>query len=271
MHPHLVDSSARMNDGASPSLMVSSRLRQAQRRARLRHRSGGAAMFIVAVTLGLLAAMGVYGLSATAYDVRAAGHAREATQAQHAAEAGIMLAAETLQPGTAGEMVRAMQADPNVAFKTSSRNCRTSKPPSTASAEDAARYRVAEACLILSPKEMENLSPIKPWVTPDSVSAGWGATTGIFTNRSFGDRDAAPIFPFIRVELTNPINWQGARENAGNMVGGQANPVNIKTMVRATVFIELKEGTNVTDARDNHPAQTVVAGRGHLVVGPYTP
>jgi hypothetical protein len=222
-------------------------------------------MFIVAVTLGLLAAMGVYGLSATAYDVRAAGHVREATQAQHAAEAGIILAAETLQAGTAGEMVRAMQADPSVGFKLNSRACKTSKPPSS-TLDDASKYRVAEACLILSPKEMQNISPIKTWVAPDPLVVG--AETGVFTSKSFGE---VPVFPFLRVELTNPINWQGARENAGNMIGGQGNPVNIKTMVRATVFVELKEGTDAVDAMKNHPAQTVVAGRGHLVVGPYTP
>ncbi len=249
----------------------SARSALAIRRARARKRSAGAAMFIVAVTLGLLAAMGVYGLSATAYDVRAAGHVREATQAQHAAEVGIMLAAETLQPGTAGEMVRAMQADPSVGFKSSSRYCRTSKPPSTSSPDDASKFRIAEACLILSPKEMQNLSPIKSWVVPDNEISALQGQSGVFTRWSFGDVKEHAIFPFLRVELTNPINWQGARENAGNMIGGQGNPVNIKTMVRATVFIELKEGTDVKDAQANHPAQIVVAGRGHLIVGPYTP
>ena len=61
-------------------------VRAARARARARRRSAGAAMFIVAVTLGLLAAMGVYGLSATAYDIRAAGHGRAAAQVQHTAE-----------------------------------------------------------------------------------------------------------------------------------------------------------------------------------------
>lgn len=246
----------------------SPRLLQARARARARGRSAGAAMFIVAVTLGLLAAMGVYGLSATAYDVRASGHMREATQAQHAAEVGIMLAAETLQPGTAGEMVRAMQADPSTVFKAKSRNCRTAKPPSTGSPENAALYRVAESCLILSPTEMQTISPIKTWVEPDTKLKTAGGKSGVFTSQSFGD---VPVYPFLRVELTNPINWQGARENAGNMVSGQGNPVSIKTMVRATVFVELKSGASVQDALEKSPASTVVAGRGHIVVGPYTP
>src|SRR4051812_10073630 len=69
-------------------------------RARARHESAGAAMFIVAVTLGLLAAVGVYGLSATAMDVRAAGHMRESAQAQSAAEHALLLTAESFTPGT---------------------------------------------------------------------------------------------------------------------------------------------------------------------------
>ncbi|CAN5917725.1 hypothetical protein BH11MYX4_BH11MYX4_13540 [soil metagenome] len=52
--------------------------RRALARARARRRNAGAVMFIVAVTLGLLAVMGVYGLSATSADIRSAGHMREA-------------------------------------------------------------------------------------------------------------------------------------------------------------------------------------------------
>ena len=55
-------------------------------RARARRQSEGAVMFIVAVTLGLLAAMGVYGLTATQADIKSAGHMREALQAQRAGE-----------------------------------------------------------------------------------------------------------------------------------------------------------------------------------------
>jgi hypothetical protein len=225
-------------------------------------------MFIVAVTLGLLAAMGVYGLSATAYDVRAAGHVREATQAQHAAELGVIMAAETLQPGTAGEIVRAMQADPTATVRMSGTGpgagnvvCKTAKPLSAAGNPQAqAEYRAAEACFILSPKEMEYISLIKspPWNVPFRAKAG--AAPG-----AFGD---VTLHPFVRVELTNPIDWASP---AGYAVSSSSVRPPIYTQVRATVFVELKPGTTIADAQTNHPAQIVAAGRGRLIVGPYTP
>jgi hypothetical protein len=242
---------------ASPNASLGScSLAYARKRARARKRSSGAAMFIVAVTLGLLAAMGVYGLSATAYDVRAAGHAREATQAQHAAEEGVIMTAETLQPGTAGEIVRAMQADKASALRKSA--CKTAKPLSS-DATQAAEARAAEACFILSPKEMEKLSPIKSPAWEPPFRAKTSSTPG-----AFGEVD---LYPFVRVELTNPIDWATP---AGYGVGAPNAPSPIFTQVRATVFVELKPGTDATDALEKHPAELVATGRGRLIVGPYT-
>jgi len=219
-------------------------------RARARRRSGGAAMFVVAVTLGLLAAMGVYGLAATASDVRAAGHTREAAQAQHAAEGAVIMAAQALGPGTAGEIVRAMQAEyvagaPGLAR---SDKCKSAKPYSGV-ALDAAANRAAEACIILSPSEMKAISPNTSWNLVDGQNVP-------FTGQSFGE---VPLKPFIRVELTNPIDWEVP---AGYQVGGGRTP--IYTQVRATVYTQLQK--DLTSA-----PEVIATGRGRLVVGPYTP
>jgi hypothetical protein len=218
-------------------------------------------MFIVAVTLGLLAAMGVYGLSATAYDIRAAGHGRAAAQVQHTAEQAIMMTAETLQPGTAGEIVRVMQLD-RASVGTIKEQCRTAKP-SGATASDQAAMRVAEACMILTPDEMKVIAPIPRgtgnWTNPpftDKVGTAPG---------SYGDVN---YWPFLRVELTNPIDWDIP---AGFSTSTSSVRPPIYTQVRATVFIELKAGTDRADARDHHPAEIRAAGRGRLVVGPYSP
>lgn len=243
--------------GSAPHLQL------ARRRARARGRSAGAAMFIVAVTLGLLAAMGVYGLSATAYDIRAAGHVREAAQVQHTAEQALIMTAETLQPGTAGEIVRVMQLGSSTEIKSTSRHCKSAKPIS-GTASDQASMRVAEACFILSPDEMKVIAPIprsnsKEWNKPP-FTPKVGANPG-----SFGDVD---LWPFLRVELTNPIDWETP---AGFATSSSSVRPPIYTQVRATVFIELKPGTSAADARDNHPAQVLATGRGRLVVGPYSP
>jgi hypothetical protein len=208
-------------------------------------------MFVVAVTLGLLAAMGVYGMSATALDVRAAGHTREAAQAQHAAEGAIIMAAQALGPGTAGEIVRAMQADyvPGAPGIARSDQCKSAKPYSGA-ALDAAASRAAESCIIMSPSEMKVIAPNTNWlnlVTGQNIP---------FTGKSFGD---VPLKPYIRVELTNPIDWEVP---AGYQVGVGRAPV--YTQVRATVYTQLQQ--NLTT-----PAEFIATGRGRLVVGPYTP
>lgn len=244
--------------------MVPRSSRTALRRARLRRESAGAALFIVAVTLGLLAAMGLYGLSATAYDIRAAGHAREAVQVQHAAEQGIIMTAEALSPGTAGEVVRVMQADLSAGFVDSTRKCKTAKPPS-ATGYDHAASRVAEACLVVSPSDLSRIHPLTASATADSdpLIGKWKAP--VFTTESFG---AVALHPFIRVELTNPIDWAAP---AGFATSSPYARPPIYTQIRASVMIELKPGSSRTDALDNNAAQAVAAGRGRLVVGPYTP
>jgi Tfp pilus assembly protein PilX len=228
-------------------------------RARARRRSGGAAMFIVAVTLGLLAAMGVYGLTATAEDVRAAGHIRQATQAQHAAEHAVILTAETLTPSTAGEVVRSMQmppdADPTKSARKTNTDCKTAKPYT-----GDATYQIAEACAVLTLKEMANIADKTNKWTGDPYSLKLSDPA---QNRSFGE---VMTYPFARVEMTNPINWTMP---AGYSSGGPNGASLIFTQVRATVFVDMKTNMGTAAASLDTPSQSVAAGRGRLVVGPY--
>jgi hypothetical protein len=207
-------------------------------------------MFIVAVTLGLLAAMGVYGLTATAADVRSAGHGREALQSQHAAELAIVMTSQLLEPGNAQVVVNRMRAD-NSVRSVSGVSCRTARP---FSATDNTANRDGEACLVLTPTTMKALAQ-DPTTFPVDV-AGPPPVRAPFTPQSFGD---VPSYPHLRVELTNPIDWDAP---AGNAVGQRAP---IFTQVRTTVFVEMRP------ADATLPADTVAVGRGRLVVGPYLP
>lgn len=234
--------------------MVSSQRNATLARARRRRESAGAAIFVVAITLGLLAAMGVYGLSATALDVRAAGQERAAAQAQHAAELAIVEAASTIGPGTATTIVRAMQADANLLFSSAgnTKSCKTAK---TYNATDPVTSRIAEACMVLSPSEMRQISP----------NTNWGPVDGNpiavpFSTKSFGD---VPLVPYVRIELTNPINWDAPAGFQTSSNVGAKPPV--FTQIRATVFLELRQNGLLS------PADYIATGRGRLVVGPYTP
>lgn len=207
-------------------------------------------MFIVAVTLGLLAAMGVYGMAATTSDMRASGHGRAAAQGQHAAELAIVMTSQLLEPGNSQVIVNRMRADAAVRA-TTTEVCRTARP---FSASDNATSKDAQACLVLTPTTMKPLA--QDQVNWPTASAPY---TVPFTPKSFGD---VPSYANIRVELTNPIDWDAP---AGNAVGQRAP---IFTQVRTTVYVEMRPDPAIYATA---PADMIAVGRGRLVVGPYLP
>jgi hypothetical protein len=212
-------------------------------------------MFIVAITLGILAAIGVYGLSATAVDVRAAGHLREAAQAESAAEHGIALAADSFTPGTAGELIRAMQSGTTI----QATNCQTANAFNSA-AEPNSQYRSAQACLSWNTAEMENINGqaggpnpgANPWWTSNLTGPPKTADRSTFSADSFGQ---VPDKPYLRVEITNPVDIPPPP-------GTSLNDRYTFTQVTATVFVDMKT------ASGNAPDSTIV-GRGRMTVGPY--
>lgn len=206
-------------------------------------------MFIVAITLGLLAAMGVYGISATAVDVRSAGHLREAAQAQSAAEHALMLTADTFTPGTTGELVRAMQSGRNGAVDIQATACKTANP---FNATTNPEFRAAQACLSWSVQEMERISRgVNPWTLD-------GTTSSTFTPESFG---MVPNRPFVRVEVTNPVDIPPPP-------GTGLNDRFTFTQVTVTTFVDMKNAADVATAATT-AAESVAQGRGRLTVGPY--
>lgn len=194
-------------------------------------------MFIVAVTLGLLAVMGVYGLSATSADLRSAGHMREALQGQRAGEAAFIMTAETFNPTVAQGLVQQMTDGQGQA-----RDCTTAVPYNAGNVET----RFAQACIRLSPDRMTILANSvnsTAWaVSPPSVQPG-------FTAQSFG---STLNQPFITVEVTNPINTE---VTAGNSQAVRYSQLTV------TVLVQLKASALL-------PAETAVAGRGRITVGP---
>lgn len=211
-------------------------LRTVLHRARARQRSEGAVMFIVVVTLGLLAAMGVYGLTATQSDIKSAGHMREALQAQRAGEHALIMTAETFNPATSKALVESMSG----AKRT--QNCRSA----TLYGGPLVPVPPAAACLRLTEAEMK--------ATNASVNA-WTAVPG-FSADSFGAVNATPS---VEVEISNPVDIPPP-------AGSGYDPATQRfTQVTATVFVNVRSTVD-----PNTPAQSVVAGRGRLTVGPIT-
>jgi hypothetical protein len=77
------------------------RLSQVKRRARRRRSQEGAVIFIVAMTLALLAGMGVYALTSTTSEVRTAGYQRQAAQAHYVTDLATVAAVDVFSPENA--------------------------------------------------------------------------------------------------------------------------------------------------------------------------
>jgi hypothetical protein len=129
------------------------------------------------------------------------------------------------------------------AGKGQANNCRSAAPYT-----GNVTTRDAEACLKLEPAEMKNIADegktgVNSWVKAP------------FTDKSFGNAANLPVAPaalgpFVTVEVTNPIDI---------VVAGNSSSTFAQMTV--TTFVEIKKAANV-------PADTVVAGRGRLTVGP---
>jgi hypothetical protein len=68
----------------------------AKTRTRHRARGSGAVMFIVAMTLAVIAAMGMYALNVAATEIKTAGFIREETQLHYLSEFGVLGAAQEI-------------------------------------------------------------------------------------------------------------------------------------------------------------------------------
>lgn len=220
--------------------MRSQRTTRLIRRASRRRNQRGAALFVVAVTLALLAAMGVYGLSATAMDVRAAGHSREGMSGQNVAMHNFMLATETFSPGAAQGIVNTMYAGTGGTTKQSV-NCRTAKPYT-----GQREFCDAEACVLLTPTELQNIA----------TSINTNVVPGLpFQPDSFGP--GYPFRPDVQIEVTSPVMMPAPAGFQG------PDPNNPKLFVEATVtvFSEMKVNANT-------PPEINVLGRGRIIAGP---
>jgi hypothetical protein len=86
----------------------------AKTRARSRRRQAGAAMFIVAMTLAVLASVGIYALAAAASEVKTSGYERQNTQTHYLAEYGVIGAAHELTSTRAQFYIGMMLAQPDI-------------------------------------------------------------------------------------------------------------------------------------------------------------
>lgn len=86
----------------------------AKRRASRRRHEGGAIMFIVAMTIAVLASVGIYAMAAASTEVRMSGNERQNTQTHYLAEFGVIGTAQLLSSGLADSYVQRLRPNSTV-------------------------------------------------------------------------------------------------------------------------------------------------------------
>lgn len=79
----------------------------AKSNARRRARAGGAVIFIVAMTLAVLASLGLYALQAASTEVKTSGYIRQSAQSHYLSEYGVLTGVNAMS-GTTGQLYLAM-------------------------------------------------------------------------------------------------------------------------------------------------------------------
>ncbi len=207
------------------------RLQRALRRAHARRREGGAVIFVVATTLGVLAVMGVYALGATTDDIHAAGNMRQAIQAQQVGDFGAAAVADWVSYDNADNIVNTRMLNPSTNTSSSDQNC-LSTQRNIASVAGSNRTK---ACVRVSKLELQ-----KTWQNREA-----------FTSQSFGDVNMTGD---VYLELTNPTQ-------APAPPGYDVNLRLKFAMVTVTSFGIVKRAGTTRQ-------ETMQMGRGRFVIGP---
>jgi hypothetical protein len=168
-------------------------LRLAKRRATLRKREGGAIMFIIAMTLAVLASVGVYALAAAATEVKTSGNERQNTQTHYLSEYGVLGAAREMTGSRALFTVKLMKT---AALRDT--NC-VSLQGVPATAPPAAL-----ACVRLGAKELGAAWAV-PQVQIPVTQYGGNTTQPYTTGVAPGSFGTTPINGDVFVELTEPM------------------------------------------------------------------
>ncbi len=206
----------------------------AKARVGRRARARGAVMFIVAMTLSIIAAMGMYALNVAATEVKTAGYVREQTQASYLSEYGVIASTQEVT-GPKAQMYR------DLMIKTPDTNCTSLYGiPNTAGALPLACRRVGSTELA-----SQWNPPANPLVVPFTSPA---------TESGRGSEGIATA-PDFYVELTDPT-----QRNAPAGYGTNQGLCFIEFTVAGVGLSQLNAG--------NYISEGLQTSRGRLIGGP---
>jgi Tfp pilus assembly protein PilX len=229
----------------------------AKRRAALRQRDEGAVMFIVAMTIAVLASVGVYALAAAATEVRTSGNERQNTQTHYLAEYGILGAAREMAGTRAQFTLTQMEQPPPNGRDT---DCVSLQGvPSTAPATVLACKRWGSL----------ELGGTAPWKGNASIQMPYGTnnTAQPYTaNIPPGSFGSTPMDADFFVEFTEPMQLSGPAKFSTN-----SNTCFVQVSATSVGYTRpfFPNAANATTTQ--YGSEGVETQRARLAVGPLTP
>ncbi len=227
--------------------------RLAALRARKRRRQSGAALFIVAMTMAVLASVGVYALTAAAVEVRTSGNERQNTQTHYLAEYGIIGAAHGITTAAAkwqlGVMLDPAHRDGIKAGSSDHPCLALQNVPATADA-------MTLACRRLGSQELA-----APWAAPATVA--YTGTTPLLSSVDPGSLGPIQMTGDFFVELTDP--WQA---NTPSRYSLDLNFCFIEMTVTASGITRPLFATAQDPATASFAGEGIETQRARIVAGP---
>ena len=175
-------SADRLSAAAAPTRLARGTPRLARLRAGRRAESAGGVVFIVAMTLAVLAAVGMYALRAASTELKTSGYERQNAQTHYLTEYGVLAAAQEVNANKA-QLYVGLMSDPRSLDK----GCISLAPaltvggvPSTATLTAKACRRMGAAELTKSWANVSNTKILEPTVGTTPGSMGSAAIRGDF-------------------------------------------------------------------------------------------
>lgn len=232
------------------------RLTLAKRRSARRRHQGGAVMFIVAMTLAVLASVGIYALAAASNEVKTSGNARQNTQTHYLSQYGILVASEELAASKAQLYLGVMLANPDL-------NCTSLQgvPAFGTAGVDP----MVTACRRVGAQEFHDSSGV--WLAP--ATNAYAGTTPFAASTMPGSLGPIPMNADFYVEFTAPSSTKAAS-------GYGLNSQSCFLQFTAT-SVGITQPQYVTGSGSSGGTSTFFGGEGletqraRLVAGPITP
>ncbi len=240
----------------------SSSLVVAKRRARRRARQGGAVVFIVSMTIGVLVSLGAFALISASTEIKSAGYERQALQTHYLAEYGMVAASAKLGPDYA-IAIEAMMRTPGLLSTKSVGDYDDTFPRNHCASLEAVPVTASassRACKILRMSDLSQgwvglTAPLRTAAQAFPSFAGPGATGAVQLEGNFS------------VEITDTQFYEPLAGNA-NIGQSQTTLSLCPVSFSVTTYGQVMPPQSLANNLQIYGSSSLETGRGRVTGGP---